>query len=149
MVQVIGFKDLYSAWEDQIYSTINDLKIDDDTSRDGAAVQVEAIQTEYLELAPKILCLQLNRLQYKDAEAIKHRHKVEMEKTIMLDRFMLQNKDKQAKIRQTVQALRHQIACLEDSIGKYTNFWDSDHDIRAMLNFVSEFIENQNKNTHV
>lgn len=62
MVQVIGFKDLYSAWEDQIYSTINDLKIDDDASRDGAAQKVEAIQTEYLELAPKILCLQLNRL---------------------------------------------------------------------------------------
>ena len=37
MVQVIGFKDLYSAWEDQIYSAINDLNVDDDAPRDGGA----------------------------------------------------------------------------------------------------------------
>ena len=97
MVGVIGFKDLYSAWENQIISTIPDYKAEDDSD-----YKVDAEQSEYLEVAPKVICLQMNRLEYKDGEQIKHRHKVDIEKTIMLDRFMLFNKEKHTKIRSTV-----------------------------------------------
>ena len=52
MVGVIGFKDLYSAWENQIISTIPDYKAEDDSD-----YKVEAEQSEYLEVAPKVICL--------------------------------------------------------------------------------------------
>tara|TARA_B110000503_G_C6797992_1_gene269918 strand:+ start:209 stop:502 length:294 start_codon:yes stop_codon:yes gene_type:complete len=97
MVGVIGFKDLYSAWEHQIISTIPDYKAEDDSD-----FKVDAQQSQYLEVAPKVICLQMNRLEYKDCEQIKHRHKVDIEKKIMLDRFMLLNKEKHTKIRSTV-----------------------------------------------
>jgi hypothetical protein len=48
-------------------------------------------QTDWIENAPKILCLQLNRLDYKDGHLVKHKHKVSLEKTIYIDRFMLKN----------------------------------------------------------
>ena len=53
MVRVIGFKDIYSAWEEQWISTIDDFKIDDDDDDE----KVNATQSEYLAIAPKVLCL--------------------------------------------------------------------------------------------
>lgn len=40
------------------------------------------------------MCMQMNRLVYSEAlqEATKHRHKVAIEKTIYVDRYMIQNK---------------------------------------------------------
>ena len=53
-----------------------------------------------------MLCLQLNRLEYKATEATKHRHRVEIEKTVLLDRFMLENKEKIKQIRAQVKTMR-------------------------------------------
>lgn len=107
MIRVIGFKDLYTAWEEQIVDEINDyVDQDDDNSKKEEKVPVQAIQSEYLELAPKVLCLQLNRLEFNSLEPIKHKHKVEIEKQITLDRFMLENKEKNKKIREQVKVMR-------------------------------------------
>jgi len=35
----------------------------------------------------------MNRLEYKDQELFKHRHNVKIEKTLYVDRFMIQNKE--------------------------------------------------------
>lgn len=88
MVRVVGFKELYEAWENQCRSDIENFK---ETS-DGEAATVR--QTDWIEKVPKVLCLQLNRLDYKDAEPFKHRHKVAVEKTIYVDRFMMQNSER-------------------------------------------------------
>jgi hypothetical protein len=36
----------------------------------------------------------LNRLDFKENELVKHKHKVDIEKELLLDRFMIQNKEK-------------------------------------------------------
>jgi cell division ATPase FtsA len=41
-----------------------------------------------------VLCLQLNRLDFENAEPIKRKHKVHIEKQIFVDRFMYKNKEK-------------------------------------------------------
>lgn len=107
MIRVVGFKDLYTAWEEQIVDVIDDyVEQDDDKSKKEEKIPVQAIQSEYLELAPKVLCLQLNRLEFNSLEPIKHKHKVEIEKQITLDRFMLENKEKNKKIREQVKVMR-------------------------------------------
>lgn len=139
MVRVVGFKELYEAWENQCRSEIENFK----ESSDGEAAQVR--QTDWIEKVPKVLCLQLNRLDYKDAEPFKHRHKVAIEKTIYVDRFMMQNSERSEQISNHVAKLRDQIKMLEQSIKEYTSFGGSDYDIRQMLALVGDFFEKQNQ----
>ena len=139
MVRVVGFKELYEAWENQCRSDIENFK----ESGDGEAAQVR--QTDWLEKVPKVLCLQLNRLDYKDAEPFKHRHKVAIEKTIYVDRFMMQNSERSEQISNHVATLRGQMKRLELSIKEYTSFGGSDYDIRSMLELVGDFFDKQNQ----
>ena len=55
---------------------------------------------------------------------------------------MIQNQEKNKKVREQVQKMRDQIDHLEKSIQEYTNFWDSDYDIRTMFEFLQEFFQN-------
>lgn len=110
MVRVVGFKELYEAWENQCRSVVENFK----ESGEGEASQLQ--QTDWLDEVPKVLCLQLNRLDYKDAEPFKHRHKVAIEKTLYVDRFMMQNSERSQQISTHVAKLREQIRTLELSI---------------------------------
>mmetsp|Transcript_17901 Transcript_17901/g.30438 ORF Transcript_17901/g.30438 Transcript_17901/m.30438 type:complete len:723 (+) Transcript_17901:935-3103(+) len=167
LVRVVGFNELYDAWEQQFISVIEDFEDDSiqpilatQSSADDVGSQiggsqigesqakkqdeemkgrVQAIQNEYLETMPRVLCLQLNRLEFSQTEMIKHRHKVEIYKSIMADRFLTENKDKVRSIREHVTKMREQIRHLEDSIKEYTNFGGSESDIRSMLFMVQEF----------
>jgi DNA-binding GntR family transcriptional regulator len=60
MVGVIGYKEIYEAWENEYKSTIDDFK------EEGAANATQAVSTNWLEQIPKVLCLQLNRLDYDE-----------------------------------------------------------------------------------
>lgn len=99
MVNVIGFKDVFNAWEEQVETTIDDFKEDLSITSQSSVVayraaenqHVKAFQAEYFEQVPKVLCLQLNRLEFTGKEPIKHKHRVEIEKQISIDRFMHEN----------------------------------------------------------
>ena len=56
MIRVIGFKDIYSAWESQVISIIDDY-MEDNQTYNKKTNYVQAIQTEFIEKAPKVLCL--------------------------------------------------------------------------------------------
>ena len=71
---------------------------------------------------------------------VKHKHKVTLEKTIFLDRFMLKNITISEKIQGQVGILRDNIKTLENSIKEFKKFGGSDYDIREMLNLVCEFL---------
>jgi hypothetical protein len=53
-----------------------------------------------------VLCLQTNRLEYKDNELFKHRHKVQIEKKLFVDRFLIKNKEMSETIQNHVMSLR-------------------------------------------
>ena len=53
-----------------------------------------------------------------------------IEKTIYVDRFMMQNSERSEQISNHVAKLREQIKMLELSIKEYTSFGGSDYDIR-------------------
>ena len=62
MVRVVGFKEIYEAWENQYQSYIDDFKENDTIlNTQGSSVPsnqtTEAKQTEWLEQIPKVLCL--------------------------------------------------------------------------------------------
>ena len=66
MVGVIGYKEIYEAWENEYKSTIDDFR------EEGSQASTQATQTNWLEQIPKVLCLQLNRLSYDE----KHKEQV-------------------------------------------------------------------------
>ena len=45
--------------------------------------------------------------------------------------------------------MREKIAHLENSIHEYTNFWDSNYDIRSLFEFMNEFLANQDSKSHI
>ena len=53
----------------------------------GVSADMEMI--DWIEGVPKVLCLQLNRLDFKDGHMVKHKHKVALDKKIFVDRFLL------------------------------------------------------------
>jgi len=55
----------------------------------------------------------MNRIEYKDQDLFKNRHKVQIEKTLYVDRFMYENKTLSEKLSTNVQKLREQIKHLE------------------------------------
>jgi len=74
LIRVVGFKEIYEAWEQQYQSFIDEYKENDVGLNKDQTCQAK--QKEWLEQVPKVLCLQTNRLEYKDNELFKHRHKV-------------------------------------------------------------------------
>ena len=62
LVRVVGFKDLYEAWEQQYQSTIEDFRENDTILSTGGNLvpgssETQAVQTEWIEQVPKVLCL--------------------------------------------------------------------------------------------
>jgi uncharacterized UBP type Zn finger protein len=102
MVGVIGYKEVYEAWENEYKSVIDDFR------EEGTSNITQANSSNWLEQIPQVLCLQLNRLEYdeKHKEQVKSRHKVEIEKTLYIDRFMMNNKEKSEQISNKVKSLR-------------------------------------------
>ena len=86
-------KTMTSLDDDQI-----DTKLNNDTT--------DMAQIDWIEKVPKVLCLQLNRLDFENGQMVKHKHKVSLEKKIFVDRFLLQNAKKSEEISKTVSSLR-------------------------------------------
>ena len=89
------------------------------------------------------MCVQLNRLEYKEQDLFKHRHKVTIEKTMYLDRFLIENKTKSEQISNYVKKLRGEIKHLEASINQFTHFGGSEYDIRKMFGLMATFFTGQ------
>ena len=85
----------------------------------------------------------MNRVDYKENELFKHRHKVAIEKVLYVDRFMIQNKAKSEQLSSHVRKLREQIKHLEASINEFTNFGGSEYDIRKVFQLMNTFFTQQ------
>ena len=135
LVRVVDFKEIYQAWEKQYKSDIDDFKESEHSK------PVAAKQTEWIEQVPKVLCMQMNRLNYStlDNEAQKLRHRVAIEKTLYVDRYMIENKTKSEQLQDHVHKLREQIQHLEASIKEFTSFGGSEYDIRKIFQLMNTF----------
>ena len=102
-----------------------------------------------------VMCLQLNRMEYLSptgkgiGETIKHKHKVQIEPTLYVDRFLMANKEKSTQISNHVAKLREQIHHLERSINEYTHFGGSQNDIRQMFDLLGTFLSDQNSKSRI
>ena len=67
---------------------------------------VDMMQIDWIENVPKVLCLQLNRLNYTSCGLIKHKHRVTFDKQIFVDRFLLRNAAQSERISSQVAVLR-------------------------------------------
>lgn len=64
MMNVIGIKDQYEAWELMYQNQVDDYKTPE-------GERVTALKVEWLTKLPKILCMQFNRVQYEGGNAVK------------------------------------------------------------------------------
>lgn len=143
LIRVIGFKELYEAWESQCRSVVEGMKKESlelrrtmtyASDKDDTA---DMMQIDWIERVPKVLTLQMNRLNYSAAGLIKHKHRVTFDKQIFVDRFLLQNAEKSERISSEVRHMRDQIKDLEQSIEEFRKFGGSSYDICEMLEHVS------------
>lgn len=150
LIRVIGFKEIYEAWEEQYQSALEGYNANESLyistqQSQNKHEQSEAFQREWLIQVPKVLCLQLNRIEYKDQELIKNRNKCAIEKTLYIDRFMYENRVKSMQLQKHVKELREQIRHLELSIEKFTNFNKSEYDILKVFEQSIKFFSEQGK----
>ena len=68
-----------------------------------------------------MLCVQLSRKQKVNEKVISHTHKVNVDKTIMLDRFMNSNTEKLGKIRKDTKPIRKQIKLFQNQVQAYVS----------------------------
>ena len=85
----------------------------------------------------------MNRIEYKDQDLFKNRHKVAIEKTLYVDRFMHQNKVMSEKLSNNVQKLREHIKNLEQSLQEYTSFGGSDYNILKVFELTKKCFSEQ------
>lgn len=86
----------------------------------------------------------MNRLKFEGGNPVKLRHKSKIEKTLYVDRYLMENKEKTEKIQEQVKKLRESIKHLEVSIKEYNKFGGTENDITQMMKQVTEFFAKQN-----
>ena len=82
MMNVIGTKDLYEAWENMYHDSIDGYK-----TSEGEVTKAE--KSDWIVKLPQILYIQLNRLKFEKGEALKILDPLLIEKTIYIDRFLV------------------------------------------------------------
>lgn len=95
MLNVLGTKEMYEAWENMYHNTIEDYQ-----TNEGDVSQ--AIKVDWITKLPKVFCMQLNRLKYEEGNPVKILDPMIIEKTLYVDRFLIQNREQSEKIREFV-----------------------------------------------
>ncbi len=86
MLNVLGTKEMYEAWENMYHNTIEDYQTNEgDVS--------SAIKVDWITKLPKVFCMQLNRLKYEEGNPVKILDPMMIEKTLYVDRFLIQNRE--------------------------------------------------------
>ena len=60
---------------------------------DGNKQYVNAKTYRYIESAPKVLCVQLNRIYYQNNQQIKSTHELSFEREFHINRFKFENRE--------------------------------------------------------
>ena len=94
-----------------------------------------------------MLFLQIQRVYFnKETKSIeKNLNQIRFEKTIYVDRFMIENKETSSAIRSEVREYKKKIRALEQALANYKSFGDHKLNIFSVLQSASNFLNNQNE----
>ena len=106
LLNVIGIKDLYEAWENHYYNLLEDYK-----GNDGEKCKAQKV--EWIQKLPRIINMQMNRIMFDKGNAEKINSQMTIEPIIYADRFLLKNKEESSKLRKYVHTLREKVKHLE------------------------------------
>lgn len=140
LLDMSNTNDLLAAWEKECQNTIKDFEV-----TEGKRLVAEKV--DWLEELPEVLTFQLNRLSFKDGQAVKQFHKVPIPKQIYPDRFHYQNREEVTKLRKKIQEFRDQIEVLEGCLKKYQKFNNSEFDLVSSLQNSLDFFQKQGSET--
>ena len=137
LLNVIGIKDLYEAWENHYYNLLEDYK-----GNDGEKCKAQKV--EWINKLPRIINMQMNRIMFDKGNAEKINSQMTIEPIIYADRFLLKNKEESSKLRKYVHTLREKVKHLENCLDQYKNFEGSQYNISQILSLASTFFSKQN-----
>ena len=84
LVNVVGISDLYEAWENMYENVIEDYLTPEQQV-------TKAKKVDWIKALPRVLFLQLNRLQIVDGLPVKVNSHTKIEKEVFPDRFLVEN----------------------------------------------------------
>ena len=132
-IHLEGYNDLHEAWENSFQQVMDGVKDDIRLETQQSEHLYQATRTSWFDQLPKVMCLQMNRLKYEQGNPVKLRHKSKIEKTLYVDRYLIENKEKTEKIQEQVKKLRESIKHLEVSLKEYSKFGGSENHIVQMM----------------
>eukprot|EP01022_Parablepharisma_sp_SALTPOND_P028630 TRINITY_DN71294_c1_g1_i1.p1 TRINITY_DN71294_c1_g1~~TRINITY_DN71294_c1_g1_i1.p1 ORF type:complete len:596 (-),score=87.21 TRINITY_DN71294_c1_g1_i1:3189-4976(-) len=105
----------------------------------------KAEQQYWITKRPAVLSIQIQRLAFDKAtkKPKKINSPVHFDKTIYLDRFMLENKQLVGLGKSSICKYKEKIAKLKDGLHRYTCFGEEKMDLRKSLSTAIEFIKSQ------
>jgi hypothetical protein len=115
LLTLVDQTDLYSAWETDKRSTIDDYEYTIGQQR------VKATVSQYVEKMPPILIMQMNRTKFDKGNQEKLLHTVPILQKFYPQRFMLKNRDDVEKRRDNVKVIRDKLKLLNDNLMMFRN----------------------------
>ena len=131
------FKDLYSAWEENLHSEIDDYKENDKI--------IPLVSETWIKELPKVLNFIISRVSYNNqGQLTKNNSKFDFDEVIYPDCFLLENADISRKKRDEVKEMRDRVHQLQEHIDKFTNY-SNGQDIRQVLDSAAKFLTENNE----
>lgn len=134
----VDSKELYAAWDDSYYCTINDYL----TSQGNTT---QATQEVWLQRLPAVLLFQINRVKYdlKSCTSVKDHSTFEFPQIVYPDRYMEAKKALSAGLRAQVYKLKENVSRLSAKIDEFENYCEKKVPLHRMLKATQRFLRKQ------
>ena len=135
--------DFYKSWENAFYDEVQGYESDQGP--------VTAQKSTLIDHLPKVLCFQLNRLEYdrNRQQMTKKNHPFPIKTTIYPDRFLYKNKDEVDKLREEVAVTGKKIQYLRQCLAKYDCYNGGDQSIEKLFKQMIHFYGSQGQETEI
>jgi len=131
---------IYDGWEKNYYTEVEDFQ-----TPTGFVTKAE--QQYWITKRPTVLFMQIQRLTYDRAlkKPKKLNNPVSFDKTIYLDRFMIENRSLMELGKGGIEKYKEKIKKLKEGIKLYTSYGEEKLDLRKSLKTTLEFLKSQDK----
>lgn len=134
----VDSKELYAAWDDSYYCTINDYAT-------SLGHVTQATQEVWLQRLPAVLLFQICRVKYdhNSGMSVKDHSAFEFPQVVYPDRYMESKKSLSAGLRAQVYRLKESVGKLVQRIDEFEHYCEGQVSLHSMLNGTAEFLKKQ------
>eukprot|EP00359_Climacostomum_virens_P005944 CAMPEP_0204904364 /NCGR_PEP_ID=MMETSP1397-20131031/4821_1 /ASSEMBLY_ACC=CAM_ASM_000891 /TAXON_ID=49980 /ORGANISM="Climacostomum Climacostomum virens, Strain Stock W-24" /LENGTH=950 /DNA_ID=CAMNT_0052073147 /DNA_START=3586 /DNA_END=6438 /DNA_ORIENTATION=+ len=137
----VDSKELYAAWDDSYYCTINDYIT-------SLGHTTQATQEVWLQRLPAVLLFQICRVKYdhKNLMSVKDHSAFTFPQVVYPDRYMESKKSLSAGLRAQVYLLKENVSKLSAKIDEFEHYCENQVALHRMLKATARFLRKQAEN---